>query len=122
LVKSSARGIIERYYLLLTLDFHTNKKIVDDCAELCAEVPAKRTRNKIAGFVTQLMKKLHSVGYVHGVNLDKYLDTALEDVVPPDRPGIDHLEGDAEKDDTLAGCSVTTDSSCSSASATEALI
>lgn len=86
LVKRSAREVIERYYLLLTLDFHTNKKIVDDCEELCAKVPAKRTRNKIAGFVTQLMRKLQNDGYVHGVDLSPYLDA--EDNEVTDDPAI----------------------------------
>jgi ribosomal protein S17E len=82
-VKRSAREIIERYHLLLTLDFHTNKKIVDDCADLCEKVPSKQTRNKIAGFVTQLMKKLRNQGYVHGVDLAEHLDTAEVDTTVP---------------------------------------
>jgi len=44
-VKRVAREIIEKYYTRLTLDFHTNKRI---CADI-ADIPSKRLRNKIAG-------------------------------------------------------------------------
>jgi small subunit ribosomal protein S17e len=46
--KKSAREIIEKYYARLTLDFHNNKRVVDEVAI----VPSKRMRNKIAGFIT----------------------------------------------------------------------
>ena len=35
--------IVEKYYSRLTLDFHTNKRIVDEVAV----VPSKRMRNKV---------------------------------------------------------------------------
>tara|TARA_B110000208_G_C11715983_1_gene411090 strand:- start:609 stop:971 length:363 start_codon:yes stop_codon:yes gene_type:complete len=47
-VKGSARKIIEKYYSRLTLDFQTNKRVCDEVAE----IPSKRMRNKIAGYVT----------------------------------------------------------------------
>ncbi|EFX68015.1 40S ribosomal protein S17-like [Daphnia pulex] len=53
-VKKAAKLIIEKYYTRLTLDFHTNKRI---CEEI-AIIPSKPLRNKIAGFVTHLMKRL----------------------------------------------------------------
>ena len=53
-VKKSARVIIEKYYNRLTLDFHTNKKVTKEVAI----IPSKRMRNKIAGFVTHLMKRI----------------------------------------------------------------
>merc|ERR1712137_1074875 len=64
LVKRAARQIIEAYYTRLTLDFDTNKKI---CEEV-ATIPSKRLRNKIAGFVTHLMKRI-SRGPVRGISL-----------------------------------------------------
>merc|ERR1712153_149335 len=63
-VKKSARTIVEKYYSRLTLDFHTNKRIVDEVAI----VPSKRMRNKIAGFTTHLMKRIQA-GPVRGISL-----------------------------------------------------
>eukprot|EP01083_Nonionella_stella_P148534 470325_1 len=62
-VKKAARVIIERYYPRLTLDFDTNKKI---CEEI-AQIPSKRLRNKVAGFVTHLMKRIEK-GPVRGIS------------------------------------------------------
>ena len=53
-VKRVAREIIEKYYTRLTLDFHTNKRICDEIAQ----IPSKKLRNKIAGFITHLMKRI----------------------------------------------------------------
>jgi small subunit ribosomal protein S17e len=64
LVKRAARTIIEKYYQKLTLDFDTNKKI---CEEV-ADIPSKRLRNKIAGFVTHLMKRLETQT-IRGISL-----------------------------------------------------
>ena len=49
----------------LTLDFDVNKKI----AEEVAIIPSKRLRNKIAGFVTHLMKRIARGGSVRGISL-----------------------------------------------------
>jgi small subunit ribosomal protein S17e len=62
-VKKAARVIIEKYYPRLTLDFDTNKKI---CEEI-ALIPSKRLRNKVAGFVTHLMKRIEK-GPVRGIS------------------------------------------------------
>lgn len=63
-VKKSARAIIEKYYARLTMDFHTNKRVCDEVAI----IPSKRMRNKIAGFVTHLMKRIQR-GPVRGISL-----------------------------------------------------
>ncbi|XP_047322307.1 40S ribosomal protein S17 [Impatiens glandulifera] len=63
-VKKSSRHIIERYYSKMTLDFHTNKKIMEEVAI----IPSKRLRNKIAGFTTHLMKRIQR-GPVRGISL-----------------------------------------------------
>merc|ERR1711976_553485 len=63
-VKKSARTIVENYYTRLTVDFHTNKRIIDEVAI----VPSKRMRNKIAGFTTHLMKRI-AKGPVRGISL-----------------------------------------------------
>lgn len=48
----------------MTLDFQVNKKVCDEIAVL----PSKRMRNKIAGYVTRLMKRIQS-GPVRGISL-----------------------------------------------------
>lgn len=63
-VKKASKVIIEKYYTRLTMDFHTNKRIVEEVAI----IPTKSLRNKIAGFVTHLMKRLrHS--QVRGISI-----------------------------------------------------
>merc|ERR1712110_1299828 len=63
-VKKAARLIIEKYYGKLSMDFQTNKKITEDVAI----VQSKRMRNKIAGYVTHLMKRIQR-GPVRGISL-----------------------------------------------------
>ena len=48
----------------LTIDFHTNKRIIDDISQ----IQTKRLRNKIAGFTTHLMKRIEK-GPVRGISL-----------------------------------------------------
>ncbi|EKM74633.1 hypothetical protein AGABI1DRAFT_116811 [Agaricus bisporus var. burnettii JB137-S8] len=61
--KRASRVLIEKYYPRLTLDFHTNKRIIDEVSL----VPSKRLRNKIAGFTTHLMKRIQK-GPVRGIS------------------------------------------------------
>ncbi|KAI1704437.1 ribosomal s17 domain-containing protein [Ditylenchus destructor] len=63
-VKKASRVIIEKYYTKLTHDFHTNKRI---CEEI-AVIPSKKMRNRIAGFITHLMKRIEK-GPVRGISI-----------------------------------------------------
>ena len=47
-VKKAAKQIVEKYYDRLCLDFQVNKRVCDDVAE----IPSRRLRNQIAGYVT----------------------------------------------------------------------
>jgi len=64
LIKKAAKHVIEKYFARLTLDFDTNKRIVDEVAK----VPSKRIRNKISGFITHLIKRI-ARGPVRGISL-----------------------------------------------------
>ena len=63
-VKKASRLIIEKYYIRLTTDFQTNKKLCDEIAI----ISSKRLRNKIAGFTTHLMRRIQR-GPVRGISL-----------------------------------------------------
>ncbi|KAK9126266.1 hypothetical protein Scep_015112 [Stephania cephalantha] len=99
-VKKSSRQVIERYYSRMTLDFHTNKKNLDDIAI----IPTKRLRNKIAGFTTHLMKRIQK-GPVRGISLklqEEERERRMDFV--PDESAIktDLIEVDKETLDMLA--------------------
>ncbi|GKD26785.1 40S ribosomal protein S17-like protein, partial [Tanacetum coccineum] len=93
-VKKSSRVVIERYYSKMTLDFHTNKKILEEVAI----IPSKRLRNKIAGFSTHLMKRIQK-GPVRGISL-KLQEEERErrmDFVPEESAiKVDRIEVDKE--------------------------
>lgn len=53
LIKRTAIELFERSGDKFTTEVETNKKIVDNLAD----VPSKKLRNSIAGYVTRLVKK-----------------------------------------------------------------
>jgi len=53
-VKSLARRLLETYPDRFSEDFESNKKVV---AEL-ADIPSKSIRNKVAGEITRMIKKM----------------------------------------------------------------
>ena len=80
-VKKASRRIIEKYYMMLTLDFHTNKRVIEGTSFITlffllqfiffleiAIIPTKRLRNQIAGFITHLMKRIRA-GPVRGISI-----------------------------------------------------
>lgn len=99
-VKKSSRQVIEHYYSKMTLDFHTNKKVLEEVAI----IPSKRLRNKIAGFSTHLMKRIQK-GPVRGISL-KLQEEERErrmDFVPDESAiKIDDIQVDKETIDMLA--------------------
>ncbi|CAN6680422.1 unnamed protein product [Malus baccata var. baccata] len=99
-VKKSFRQVIERYYSRMTLDFHTNKKILEEVAI----IPSKRLCNKIVGFSTHLMKQIQK-GPVRGISL-KLQEEERErrmDFVPKESAiKIDKISVDKETLDMLS--------------------
>merc|ERR1712070_180543 len=103
-VKRSARIIVEKYYQRLTLDFQTNKKICDEVAS----IQSKRLPNKIAGFLTHMMKRI-SRGPVKGISLklqeeerEKRLDY-IPDISAVDLESEKGIEIDADTKNMLKG-------------------
>jgi small subunit ribosomal protein S17e len=100
LVKKAARVIIEKYYPKLTLDFDTNKKI----AEEVAVIPSKRLRNKIAGFITHLMKRIQRGGSVRGISLklqEEERERRLDYVPEKSILDVEQVEVDPDSHDML---------------------
>mmetsp|Transcript_2423 Transcript_2423/g.9127 ORF Transcript_2423/g.9127 Transcript_2423/m.9127 type:complete len:134 (-) Transcript_2423:44-445(-) len=95
--KKAARVIVEKYYTKLSPDFQTNKKVVEEIAI----IPSKRMRNKIAGYVTHLMKRIAKGGRVRGISL-KLQEEERErkmDYVPEVSFVDQHIQNGIEVDD-----------------------
>ena len=106
-VKRSSRSIIEKYYSRLTLDFDTNKRIVDEVAI----VPSKKIRNKIAGFITHLMRRLGEGKTVRNISLklqEEERERKLDDISGPSKlEKMDINYDDADLKGMLAGIGFT---------------
>merc|ERR1712131_100214 len=85
--------------MMLTLDFHTNKRVIEEIAI----IPTKRLRNQIAGFITHLMKRIRA-GPVRGIsiNLQEEERERRDNYVPETSVlDIDTIEIDSETKDML---------------------
>ncbi len=51
-IKKHAKEIVAKYFPILSEDFEKNKRILN----IIAEFPSKKVRNKVAGYITRLMK------------------------------------------------------------------
>jgi small subunit ribosomal protein S17e len=54
--RRESNKILEKYLNLFTTDYKKNVKIL----EVVAEIPSKRLRNMLAGYITRQIKKLQS--------------------------------------------------------------
>lgn len=98
-VKRAARQIVEKYYAKLTMDFQINKKI----AEEVASIPTKRMRNKIAGFVTHLMRRIQHRP-VRGISLklqEEERERRMDFVPERSELSVDVIPVDAETKEML---------------------
>lgn len=84
---------------MLTDDFQTNKKICDTAAS----IPSKRLRNKIAGYVTHLMKRI-ARGPVRGISFAlQEEERERKDNYVPEHSAVDtsQIEIDADTKEML---------------------
>merc|ERR1711907_747712 len=98
-IKRASRIIIEKYYPRLTLDFQTNKRLTEEVAV----IPSKKMRNKIAGYVTHLMRRIQK-GPVRGISfkLQEEERERKDNYVPAvSAVNIDNLEIDHDTEEML---------------------
>ncbi|KAH0433416.1 hypothetical protein IEQ34_027036 [Dendrobium chrysotoxum] len=98
-VKKSSRQVIEKYYSRMTLDFHTNKKVLEEVAI----IPSKRLRNKIAGFSTHLMRRIQR-GPVRGISLklqEEERERRMDFVPEESEIKVERIEVDSDTLDML---------------------
>ncbi|KAI3880838.1 hypothetical protein MKX03_014678 [Papaver bracteatum] len=95
-VKKFSHRVIEKYYSRMTLDFHTNNKILE-----VAIFPSKHLRNEIASFSTHIMKHMdfvpeESTIKTDGIEVDKDVIYMLADLGMADLPGVVKIDNVAQ--------------------------
>merc|ERR1719265_1011698 len=98
-IKKASRLIIEKYYSRLTLDCQTNKRLTEEVAV----IPSKKMRNKIAGYVTHLMRRIQK-GPVQGISFKlQEEERERKDNYVPDvsEIALDVIEIDADTQEML---------------------
>eukprot|EP00919_Chromeraceae_sp_WS-2016_P003450 GHVR01008378.1.p1 GENE.GHVR01008378.1~~GHVR01008378.1.p1 ORF type:complete len:148 (+),score=15.27 GHVR01008378.1:45-446(+) len=106
-VKKASRQIVEKYYSKLTLDFQINKKI----SEEVAVIPSKRLRNKIAGFITHLMKRIQK-GPVRGISLklqEEERERRMEFIPDASEINLNNITVNQETLDMIKDLGISTD-------------
>ena len=98
-VEKAARLIIEKFYTKLTLDFKTNKRIIEEITI----IHSKPLRIRIASFITHLMKRLQR-STVRGISIKlQEEERERRDNYVPDVSALeqDVIEVDSETKDML---------------------
>lgn len=83
----------------MTIDFHYNKRVLDEVAV----IPTKRIRNKIAGYVTRLMRRIQK-GPVRGISLklqEEERERRMERAPDPREFAVETAKVDSETVDML---------------------
>ncbi|XP_055456779.1 40S ribosomal protein S17-like [Psammomys obesus] len=83
LVRTKAKGVI-KYCMLLSNDFHTSKPV---CEEV-AIIPSKKLCDKIASYVTNLMKQIQR-GPLRGISIKLERERERRDNYVPEVSALD---------------------------------
>ncbi|OAG31705.1 small subunit ribosomal protein S17e [Nematocida displodere] len=106
LVKNAAKQVVEKHYSNLTIDFYQNR----DVLQSVSIIMGKKLQNKIAGYVTRLMKRIR-YGRVKGVSIkaqeeererkDNFIPA--ESIIDVERLEVDNVTMNMIKDVGLTG-------------------